>query len=85
MTVRTNGTGRFYRALATLAIIGPIFLVFAAGMLPEGNFQRGDLIVFGHEVLFAILASAVALRAAYVSGRGVERFPARSRSSTSAA
>jgi hypothetical protein len=55
----------FYRALAAVAMIGPIFLVFAAGTLPEGGLERGDLIVYGHGVLLAGLATALALRAAY--------------------
>ena len=54
----------FYRALAAVAMIGPIALVFAAGTLPEG-LERGDLIVYGHGVLLAGLATALALRAAY--------------------
>ena len=57
----------FYRALAAVAIIVPIFLVFAAGTLPEGR-ERGDLIVYGHEVLVGILATGVVLRAVYTRG-----------------
>lgn len=57
----------FYSALAAVAMLGPILLVFAAGTLPEGG-QRGNLIVHGHEVLVAILAAALALRAAYTMG-----------------
>ena len=52
----------FYRALAAVAMIGPIFLVFAAGTLPEGGLERGDLIVYGHGVLLAVLATALVLR-----------------------
>ena len=58
----------FYSALAAVAMLGPILLVFAAGTLPEGVQQRGNLIVHGHEVLLAILAAALALRAAYTLG-----------------
>jgi hypothetical protein len=58
----------FYSALAAVAILGPIFLVVAAGALPEGVQQRGNLIVHGHEVLLTILAAALALRAAYTMG-----------------
>jgi protein-S-isoprenylcysteine O-methyltransferase Ste14 len=58
----------FYSALAAVAMLGPILLVFAAGTLPEGVQQRGNLIVHGHEVLLAILAAALALRAAYTMG-----------------
>jgi hypothetical protein len=55
----------FYRALAAVAMIAPIALVFAASTLPEGGLERGDLIVYGHGVLLAGLATALALRAAY--------------------
>lgn len=58
----------FYSALAAVAMLGPILLVFAAGTLPEGAQQRGNLIVHGHEVLLSILAAALALRAAYTMG-----------------
>ncbi len=57
----------FYRVLAAVAMIGPMLLVFAAGTLPEG-LERGGLIVYGHEVLLAVLATALVLRAAYASG-----------------
>ena len=57
----------FYSALAAVAIIAPILLVIAAGTLPEG-LERGDLIVYGHGVLLAGLATALALRAAYTLG-----------------
>jgi threonine/homoserine/homoserine lactone efflux protein len=57
----------FYRALAAVAMIGPILLVFAAGTLPEG-LERGDLIVYGHGVLLAVLATALVLRAAFSLG-----------------
>jgi len=57
----------FYRALAGAAIIAPILLVFAAGTLPEGP-ERGALIVDGLGVVLAVLATALALRAAYTLG-----------------
>ena len=57
----------FYRALAAVAIITPIFLVFAAGTLPEGT-ERGDLIVYGHGAVLAVLVTALVLRAAYILG-----------------
>ena len=67
-TVTNEPSSFFYRALAAVAMIGPIFLVFAAGTLPEGGLERGDLIVYGHGVLLAGLATALALRAAYTLG-----------------
>jgi predicted tellurium resistance membrane protein TerC len=60
-----NHSDIFYSALAAVAMIAPILLVFAAGTLPEG-LERGELIVYGHGVLLAILAAALVLRAAYV-------------------
>jgi hypothetical protein len=57
----------FYSALAAVAIIAPILLVIAAGTLPEG-LDRGDLIVYGHGVVLAVLATALVLRASYILG-----------------
>jgi len=57
----------FYPALAAAAIFAPILLVFAAGTLPEG-LERSDLIVYGHGVVLACLATALVLRAAYILG-----------------
>ena len=57
----------FYRALAAVAILAPILLVFVAGTLPEGV-ERGELIVYGYGVVLAVLATAVILRAAYAVG-----------------
>ena len=57
----------FYRALAAVAIVAPILLVIAAGTLPE-DLERGDLIVYGYGVVLAVLATALALRAAYTLG-----------------
>ena len=66
-TATKNHSDSFYYALAAVAIIGPILLVFAAGTLPEG-LERGDLIVYGQGVVVAVLATALALRAAYTLG-----------------
>ena len=61
-TVTNEPSSFFNRAFAAVAMIGPIFLVFAAGTLPEGGLERGDLIVYGHGVLLAVLATALVLR-----------------------
>jgi threonine/homoserine/homoserine lactone efflux protein len=66
-TATKNHSDSFYYALAAVAIIGPILLVFAAGTLPEG-LERGDLIVYGHGVVLAVFATALVLRAAYILG-----------------
>ena len=66
-TFTKNHSDVFYRALAAVAMIGPILLVFAAGTLPEG-LERGDLIVYGHGVVLAVLVTALVLRAAYTWG-----------------
>ena len=70
----------FYRALAAVAMIMPILLVFAAGTLPEG-LERGDLIVYGHEVVLAVLVAALVLRAAYTLGfsKALQKVQTRSR------
>jgi len=57
----------YYRGLAALAMIGPMLLVIAAGALPDG-LERGELIVGGYEVLFAVLVTAVILRTVYAVG-----------------
>ena len=57
----------FYSALAAIAMIVPILLVFAAGTLPEGR-ERGDLVVYGYEVLVLVLATGLVLRAVYTRG-----------------
>jgi len=68
MTTSTkNHSDLFYGALAGVAMITPILLVFAAGTLPEGP-ERGALIVYGHGVLLAALATILVLRAAYALG-----------------
>ncbi len=75
-----NHSGFFYRAFAAVAIIAPILLVFAAGSLPEG-LERGDLIVYGHEVVLAVLVAALVLRAAYTLGfnKALQKVQTRSR------
>jgi hypothetical protein len=68
MTTSTKNDGYFfYRALAAVAMIAPILLVFAASTLPEG-LERGDLILYGHGVVLAVLVTALVLRAAYTWG-----------------
>jgi len=68
MTTSTkNHSDFFYGALAAVAMIAPILLVFAAGTLPEG-LERGALIVYGHGVVLAVLVTALLLRAAYALG-----------------
>jgi hypothetical protein len=66
-TFTKNHSDVFYRALAAVAIVAPILLVIAAGTLPE-DLERGDLIVYGYGVVLAVLATALALRAAYTLG-----------------
>jgi threonine/homoserine/homoserine lactone efflux protein len=66
-TSTTNHSDFFYSALAAVAIIAPILLVIAAGTLPEG-LDRGDLIVYGHGLVLAVLATALVLRASYILG-----------------
>ena len=56
----------FTRALATVAILGPILLVAFCGTLPEGS--RGQLIVDGHAFLVIALATALILRGVYALG-----------------
>jgi hypothetical protein len=81
MTTSTrNHSDFFYPALAAAAIIAPILLVYAAGTLPEGM-ERSDLIVYGHGVVLAGLATALALRAAYILGfnKALKKLQPRSR------
>jgi len=66
-TSTKNHSDFFYRALAAVAMVGPLLLVIAAGTLPEG-LERGDLIVYSQGVVVAVLATALALRAAYTLG-----------------
>jgi predicted tellurium resistance membrane protein TerC len=53
--------------LAAAAMIAPILLVVAAGMLPEG-LERGEFIVSGFGLVLAMLAATLVLRAAYTLG-----------------
>jgi hypothetical protein len=66
-SVTNEPSSFFYRALAAVSMIVPVLLVFSADTLPEG-LERGDWIVYGHEVLLAVIATALALRAAYTLG-----------------
>ena len=70
----------FYRALAGVAIIASILLVFAASTLPEG-LERGDLIVYGHGVVLAALVTALVLRAVHTLGfnKALQKLQTRSR------
>jgi hypothetical protein len=70
----------FYRTLAAVAMIVPILLVFAADTLPEGR-ERGELIVYGHEVLVVVLATGLVLRAVYTRGfdRALQKLQTRRR------
>jgi hypothetical protein len=57
----------FIRGLASVAIIAPILLVIAASTMPEG-LARGSFIVYGHEVVLAVLAAGLLGRVAYALG-----------------
>ena len=68
MTSSTKSdNGFFCSALATIAIIGPMLLVVAAGTMPPSP-QTGEFIVYGHGVVLVALAAAVVMRAAYAWG-----------------
>ncbi len=68
MKIATNEQSSFfYRAIAAVAMIGPILLVIAAGSMPEG-LERGEFVVNGHGAVLAMLAIALVLRAAYTLG-----------------
>jgi hypothetical protein len=68
MTTSTQDQNDFFlRVFATVAMLGPILLVMIAGALPEG-LARGQLIVFGHYGIVAVLAAALVLRTAYGFG-----------------
>ncbi len=56
----------FTRAVAAVAIGGPIFLVLFSGTLPQGS--RGQLIVDGHMFIVSALATALILRTVYALG-----------------
>ena len=67
MTFTKYHSDFFYAALAAVAMLAPILLVLASGRLPEG-LQRGEVIVFGHGVILAVVAAAIVVRAAYALG-----------------
>jgi len=68
MTTFTKYHGDFYyRAIAAVAMIGPILLIVAASTLPEDP-ETGEFVVYGHGVVLAVVAAALALRAAYARG-----------------
>jgi uncharacterized membrane protein (DUF485 family) len=80
-TTSTESHGDFfYRALVALAMIVPFLLVFATRTLPLGP-ERGELIVYGHEVLVVVLATALVLRAVYIRvfNRALQQSQTRSR------
>ena len=62
--ITKNHRDFFYPALAAVAMIGPILLVFAAGTMPE-SVETGEFVVYGHGVLLAALSTALVLRTAY--------------------
>lgn len=66
-TISKNYGDFFYRTLAAVAMIGPILLIIAAGATPESP-ETGEFVVYGHGVILAVLATALALRAAYARG-----------------
>lgn len=57
----------FLHAFTPVAISVPIILIIISGTLPQG-FERGEFLVDGHIGLVLILASALAIRGAYVWG-----------------
>lgn len=63
----TFHSDRFYHWLAAAAIGASTLLVLASGELPEG-LVRGELIVYGHGVIVAVVATAMLLRATYAVG-----------------
>ena len=67
ITITKNRSNFFYPVLAGVAMIAPILLVVAAGLLPEG-LERGDFIVSGFGLVLAMLAATLVLRAAYTLG-----------------
>jgi len=54
----------FYRAIAAVAVVGPIGLVAAAGTMPESP-ETGQFIVSSYGELLGVIVAAVALRAVY--------------------
>jgi hypothetical protein len=68
MTTFTKYHGDFsYRTMAAIGMIGPILLIIAASTLPEDP-ETGEFTVYGHGVILAVVAAALALRAAYARG-----------------
>ena len=67
MTFTKYHSDVFYGALTGVAMLAPILLVLASGTLPEGV-QRGEVIVFGHGVILAVVVAAMVVRAAYALG-----------------
>jgi len=67
MTFTKYQSDVFYGALTGVAMLAPILLVLASGTLPEGV-QRGEVIVFGHGVILAVVVAAMIVRAAYALG-----------------
>jgi hypothetical protein len=67
MTFTKYHSDVFYAALAAVAMLAPILLVVASGTLPEG-LERGEVIVFGHGVILAVVVAAMVVRAAYALG-----------------
>ena len=55
----------FYGALAVAVVVTSFSLVIAAGALPEGRLDRGDLIVYGHGALLAVVTAALIARGVY--------------------
>jgi len=67
MTVSISVKGDlFTRAVAAVAILGPILLVVFSATQPQGS--RGELIVDGHVLITTALATALILRAVYALG-----------------
>jgi hypothetical protein len=67
MTVSTPVKSNFCaRAVAAVAILGPIILVVFSATLPPGS--RGELIVRGHVFIVTVLATALILRGVYALG-----------------
>jgi hypothetical protein len=67
MTFTKYHSDVFYASLAGVAMLAPILLVLASGTLPEG-LQRGEVIVFGHGAILAVVVAAMVVRAAYALG-----------------
>ena len=57
----------FFRALIAFLVAAPMILVLIAGSMPVGA-GRGDLIVYGHEVILGAGATALLLEAMYAWG-----------------